>query len=147
MWYFAYGSNLCTTQMAARTGVSRAGADRSRRAQLPGYRLAFNMGDGSGWTYANIVHPGDGVLGVLYRCSRQDLEALDGFEEGYERTRVDVLDETGAKVDAVVYIARPEQITAGQRPRAEYLQRVIRGAREHGLPEQYIHSIEAAAGV
>ena len=69
VWYFAYGSNLCTAQMAARTGVTYTGANRPRRVRLPGYRLVFNMGDGSGQAFANIMRSGDGVLGVLYQCS------------------------------------------------------------------------------
>jgi len=143
VWYFAYGSNLCTAQMAARTGVAHAG--RARRARLPGHRLAFNMRDG-GSTYANVVRPGDGVSGVLYWCGRRELAALDGFEVGYERVPVEVLDEAGVRLDAVAYVARPEFVTAGDHPATAYLRRIVRGAREHGLPEEYVRVIEAAAG-
>ncbi|HEX4607701.1 MAG TPA: gamma-glutamylcyclotransferase family protein [Urbifossiella sp.] len=147
MWYFAYGSNLCTAQMAVRTGLRWAGADRPRRVYLPGYRLAFDMSDGGGRAFANIVRPGSGVLGVLYRCDPQALGSLDGFEVGYQRTRVEVRDEAGTAHEAIAYIARPGHTTVTDRPTTEYLRRIVLGARGHGLPEPYIRSIAAASGL
>ena len=144
MWYFAYGSNLCTAQMSARTGPGWTGA---RRARLPGYRLVFNMTDGSGSTYANIERPGEGVLGVLYWCTPEALEALDRYESGYDRTPVVVWDEVGGTFEAVAYIARPECRAGADPPSSEYVRRIVRGAREHGLPEHYIRSIQAAARI
>ena len=142
MWYFAYGSNLNTAQMTARTGWP--GTERPMRARLPGYRLAFDAG-GGGRAFANVVRPGDGVLGVLYRLDARALAALDGFEEGYERVRVEVAGEDGTRLDAAAYVARPGRTTTADRPTPEYLGRVVSGAREHGLPEEYIRSVEAAA--
>ncbi|HEX4610446.1 MAG TPA: gamma-glutamylcyclotransferase family protein [Urbifossiella sp.] len=144
MWYFAYGSNLGTAQMTARTGW--AGGDRPGRALLRGYRLAFDM-SGGGQAFANIVRPGDGVLGVLYRLDPSEMAALDRFEEGYDRVVVVVTREDGTDLEAVAYAARPDRITVTERPTAEYVRRIILGSREHGLPEEYIRSVEAAAGM
>ena len=144
MWYFAYGSNLLAAQMSARTGLTWSDANRPRRAQLPGYRLAFNA-SGNGCTYANIVRPGNGVMGVLYWCTPEALALLDKYESGYDRVQIEVLDEAGARIEAVAYIARPENLTSDESPTAEYLGRIIRGAREHGLPEVDIRTMEAAA--
>ncbi|HEY1190817.1 MAG TPA: gamma-glutamylcyclotransferase [Gemmata sp.] len=104
------------------------------------------MTDESGATFANIERPGEGVLGVLYWCSPEALDALDRYETGYDRTPVGVWDEAGETVDAVVYVARPEFRAGASPPSSEYVRRIVRGAREHGLPEHYIRSLQAAAG-
>ena len=144
-WYFAYGSNLRSDQMAARTGLLRIGEQRPRIARLPNYRVAFNMLGDDGEIYANIVKPGDGVLGVLYHCDREALEKLDRYEDGYDRRDVVVIDDQGVEMRAFAYIARPESVTAEGAPSAEYLQQIVSGARAHGLPEEYIHVLETAA--
>ncbi|OAI54219.1 hypothetical protein AYO44_15325 [Planctomycetaceae bacterium SCGC AG-212-F19] len=144
-WYFAYGSNLCVDQMVRRTGPVRLGNDRPRVVQLPGYRLAFNMQSDGGQVFANIVRPGEGVVGVVYRCSPEALALLDEYESGYERQRVTVVDDRGAELAALTYVAMPGNVVVARTPDAEYLQRVVGGARQHGLPEAYIRSITAEA--
>ncbi|MDX1946036.1 MAG: gamma-glutamylcyclotransferase family protein [Pirellulaceae bacterium] len=144
-WYFAYGSNLLATQMVARTGPIRTGDERPRIARLPNYRLTFNMLGEDGQVYANIVTPGDGVVGVIYRCGREALEKLDRFERGYERQKVLVIDGQGLQWGAMAYLARPHRVTSPGRPSAEYLQKILTGAREHGLPEEYVQAIETLA--
>jgi len=146
-WYFAYGSNLWVDQMVRRTGPIRQGADRPRLVQLPGYRLAFNMQGDCGHVFANIVQPGEGVLGVVYRCGPESLDILDEYESGYERRRVTVVDDRGEKLEALAYVAIPGNVVGDRTPEAEYLQRVVRGARQHGLPETYIRMIETVANV
>ena len=140
MWYFAYGSNLSAAQMTARTGWTGA----ARRACLHGYGVAFNMSDG-GQAFANIVRPGAGVRGVLYWLEPSELARLDAFEYGYDRVVVEVECEDGARLEAVAYVARPDRTARTFRPAAEYVQRILSGAREHGLPEEYIRLVEAAA--
>ncbi|KAK6065449.1 major facilitator superfamily transporter [Seiridium cupressi] len=119
--YFAYGSNLSSTQMARRCPNSIAVG----LAWLPGWDWIINER-----RYANIVqhhhtspsssspaeagedHPG--VYGVLYRLPPADEITLDGCEGvpwAYEKVVLDVttLDETGQekkkkKVKALVYV-------------------------------------------
>jgi gamma-glutamylcyclotransferase len=85
------------------------------------------------------------VIGVIYRCSPAALDKLDTYERGYERRRIVVTDESGATLGAVAYVAKPDRIVRGGKPSAEYLEKVIRGARQHGLPDAYIREIEANA--
>jgi gamma-glutamylcyclotransferase len=144
-WYFAYGSNLWIDQMAARTGPIGLGDDRPRVARLPDHRLVFNMLGEDGQVFANVVRPGEGVFGVLYRCGPECLDKLDAYEQGYERRRVLVTDECGLTLEAVVYVARADRVARGGKPSAEYLDRVVRGARQHGLPEAYVRTIEASS--
>ncbi|HBI41879.1 MAG TPA: gamma-glutamylcyclotransferase [Planctomycetales bacterium] len=143
-WYFAYGSNLCAEQMLRRTGPIGEDTDSPCIARLPGYRVVFNMQGDDGLVYANIIQPGDGVIGVLYFCSAAALASLDACEEGYDRRRVLVTLEGGATREAMAYVARPECTADGGRPSPEYLEIIIRGARRHGLPEAYIRSLESS---
>jgi gamma-glutamylcyclotransferase (GGCT)/AIG2-like uncharacterized protein YtfP len=142
IWYFAYGSNLCVDQMHARTGWVPIAADPSRIARLPGYRLAFNMRGENGQIYANIVCPGDYVLGVLYPCSPEILDKLDPIEKGYHRERIIAIDQIGQTTEATTYIADLENVFDSGTPSASYLERVLRGGRHHGFLEPYLHSIE-----
>jgi gamma-glutamylcyclotransferase len=144
LWYFAYGSNLSGEQMALRTHREYA-SDRRRAARLPGYRLAFNMLADDGAIYANIMPAGESVLGVLYRCEESALKLLDLFESGYQRQQLMVVDEQGSEVSAVVYVALPETVIAAGRPCAAYLERIVSGARSHGLPGDYISMVMSLA--
>jgi hypothetical protein len=92
-WYFAYASNLWADQMTARTGPLVQGDEPPRVARLPDHRLVFNMQGEDGQVYANVESPGDGVIGVLYRCGPSTLNKLDAYERGYDRCRVLVTDE------------------------------------------------------
>ena len=143
--YFAYGSNLWIDQMVARIGPIRQGAGRPRIARLPNYRLTFNMQGEDGQVFANLMSPGQGVLGVVYRCSSEALLRMDQYEKGYERRQVQIVLENGVELNAVTYIAQTSQTEGVSQPSAEYLQRILRGARQHGLPEAYIKEIQAVA--
>lgn len=144
-WYFAYGSNLWTDQMAERTGPILTDENRPRRAALAHYRLIFNMRGDDGQVFANIQSPGKGVLGVVYRLSPEALTRLDGYEGGYERRRVCVNTGNGEQLEAFTYIAEPPNVVYGRRPAADYLRRIVTGARQHGLPEAYIQEIETSS--
>jgi gamma-glutamylcyclotransferase len=144
-WYFAYASNLSLDQMAARIGPLDRLSFRPERALLPRHRLVFNMHDGGGQTYANIVAPGDGVLGVVYPCTSAALDQLDRFENGYVRRHVTVITAHGHELKACAYFADDSHIMNGRTPSFEYLRRIVTGAREHALPDAYIRAIVALA--
>ena len=143
-WYFAYGSNMSRAQMR-----SRAGAVLSEQpARLESYELIFNKKVRGGTASANIrPAPGRVVHGVLYQIPESAFRNLDRFEsapEHYRRIEVTVTDSAGKKIPAQVYIAT--RVEAGLRPAAHYLKTILYGAGEHGLPEEYIGVVKAAAG-
>ena len=144
-WYFAYGSNLCIDQMASRTGLIAQGDDCPRIARLPDHRLVFNMQGEDGQVYGNVERPGEGVIGAIYRCSPAALDKLDFFESGYGRRRILVIDEHGTNLEAIIYVAKADRIVSAKQPSTEYLAKIVRGARQHGLPEAYIREIDANA--
>lgn len=145
-WYFAYGSNLATDQMVQRTGDIR----EARRARLLGYRLAFNKRGRDGSGKANIVPDPTGIVwGVVYRCSGEALEKMDRWEGvpsgHYVRKIVRVQLDNGDELEAVTYVAGPRFVDDALIPAPEYLEKILRGARHHHLPPDYIRNLQAQA--
>ena len=143
-WYFAYASNLWKEQMERHAGPIRTGDERPRVARLAGYRLAFNKPGAGDEIYASIVAaPGEEVIGAIYLYSPEALNRMYGPELGYERAVVEVVAENGERLTAVTYIA--VNTDSEGRPTAEYLNRILTGARQHALPEAYIERIRQLA--
>jgi gamma-glutamylcyclotransferase len=145
VWYFAYGSNLLADQMIERTGAIGHAEHPPRIARLAGYRLVFQALEERGPAFANIRGSDDEVHGVVYRCSPAHLSTLDVYESGYERLVISVSDQHGEVLEAVAYIVSPAQPARFGRPSEEYLERIVTGARQHGLPEPYIGSVVVIA--
>jgi len=142
--YFAYGSNLCLDQMVARTGANAADLC-PRVAFLADHRLVFQRITRLGSAYANIVAPGSGVTGVIYRCTPEQLERLDRFESGYERQPIIVTGRDQQIVSVATYVMRPGATLHYGQPSAEYLERIVTGAQRQGLTADYIGQIQAIA--
>jgi len=143
-WYFAYGSNLWIDQMVERVGAGCLETP-PEVARLPDYRLVFNMRGDDGAVFANIATPGDGVYGVIYRCSSAVLARLDEFESGYDRVWMQVIDRVGLARSAVAYVAHARPTGETGLPSEPYVRRILTGARQQGLPEEYIRRIESLA--
>ena len=140
--YFAYGSNLSTRQMASRC----PGAIALGPGRLDGFALAFTRPSRRwGGSAADILRePRSHVWGVVWCVTDDDLAALDRFEGvatgGYRRFEVDVslYRET---VTAVTY-AVVDPIPGGA-PSGRYLHTILEGARQHGLPTDWIARLVA----
>ncbi len=146
VWYFAYGSNLSVARKVVRTGAIR----QAIPCRLIGYRLAFNKEAPGRRAYANLVRdPAGETWGVAYLCDSQAMEELDRYEGvaagHYERVPVEVSTRSGETIGAVAYLAGAAFIVDGAEPSDEYLRLIVDGARHHGLPEDYIRTIEAEA--
>lgn len=142
--YFAYGSNMSSARLGARLNTSRSvGA-----GILAGHRLEFHLrsrNDGS--AKCNAFHTGceqDAVHGVLFRFAAHELPVLDRYEGrgiAYERVEVEVSGPAGARVRAQTY--RALSVDPGPLPFDWYKEHVVRGAREHRLPAEYVAALEA----
>jgi gamma-glutamylcyclotransferase len=143
VYYFAYGSNLDTTQMQRRCPGSRPLGP----AVLRGYDFRFD-GVSQNWSHAaaaNVVpSPTSTVWGALYEMSAENLAELDRFEPNYERSTVDVVSKKLGHVSAVTYLRAPRE---RGRPSPEYLATILRGAKENDLPEEYLSNVVAIAGL
>ncbi|WP_207459513.1 gamma-glutamylcyclotransferase family protein [Azospirillum sp. SYSU D00513] len=140
--YFAYRSNMDPVQMARRCRDSRlVGVGvLDRHAFLINRRGVATV----------VPAPDDSVEGVLWELSGDDLDELDiweGTASGhYARSFKPVrIVETGGTVPAVVYVAADGRCGPGCRP--GYGERVLSGARQHGLSAAYLARLEALLGL
>ncbi len=148
MLYFSFGSNLDPDQMRARCPAHRVVGV----AVLRDHKLVFPLfseGWGGGVASVQLSH-GNDVWGVLFELTEEDIRALDGYEgfrapgdahNLYERDQiwVDLVrPEDGSvprRVRAWTYLAH----TANpMRPSRRYIEAIVRGARAHKLPDDYV---------
>jgi gamma-glutamylcyclotransferase (GGCT)/AIG2-like uncharacterized protein YtfP len=118
------------------------------RAELRDHRLAFtrrSQRTGTGVADA-LAARGASVWGALYELDEAHLAALDEKEGNgwaYERKLVRVSGDDGRNAhDAFAYVViapEPDQVP----PSAEYLQALLDGARERGLPDAYVATLAA----
>lgn len=168
--YFAFGSNLSTTQMRSRC----PGAKAVGLAFLPGYDFIINERG-----FANVIPRSDtnttttagdgghgeakdgGVYGVLYQLAstaeKERLDRYEGVPKAYEDLVLEVQQlasggsssttttamSSAAMVRALVYVDRQRVSPAA--PRAEYIVRMNAGIREAvaewGLPRDYVQDV------
>lgn len=144
VWYFAFGRNM-NREVLLKRGVSFS---RECRAVLEGFRLVFNKGGGpvEGEGFANIVpERGSVVEGVVFETGEEGLCRLDSFEkvpEHYRRGFVSVRLDSGECFYAVAYFAVETTCQQGLKPSKEYLTDLIKGAKQHGLSEQWVKRLE-----
>jgi gamma-glutamylcyclotransferase len=142
--YFAYGSNMSARRLQARTpSATPVGA-----AELPGYKLVFDKRGRDGSAKADCERTGaptDLVLGGLYQIKEGERSALDqaeGLGNGYDAVEI-VLNTDQGPMRALTYVATDKQ--PGLVPYGWYMQHVLTGAREFGLPESYTASVAGVA--
>ena len=143
VWHFAYASNMDRAQVVQRAGEPR----EERLGRLENYGLNFDKISRGGTGTGNLVAAeGKAVWGVLYRLTEQQMRALDRFEgvpDHYRRVEVRVVDEQGNKIPAQVYLAR--RVRKGLKPDRLYLQKIIQGAEQHQLPDDYVQQLKKIA--
>ena len=146
MLCFSYGSNMSSARLRDRVPSARFVAV----AILPAHRLRFHKvsSDGSGKCDAEETeNPDDRVYGVVYEIANEekpDLDRKEGLGFGYDEKVVEVITEQG-KLNILMYFAT--RVNSSLKPYCWYKEHVLIGAREHGLPPEYIAQIEAIAAV
>jgi len=128
--YFAYGSNMDTTQMNRRCPENRL----IGKAILPGYRWIITRRG-----YASVIpSQEDAVEGVLFEISETDEAHLDRYEgvgSGcYVKKMVRIL-HNGEIVHAMIYI---DPVDEEGHPIEEYIRRINDAVRDAGLSEAYV---------
>ncbi len=80
-------------------------------------------------------------------AERAKLDEAEGVGAGYEHEMVTVINEKGRRRKVLIYLATPDYIDDSLKPYGWYKDFVLAGAREHGLPTEYIaeyiQSVEA----
>jgi hypothetical protein len=151
MLYFAYASNLDPEQMNERCpGHVVVGL-----ASLHDHRIGFPRfsEERGGGTASLLPAHGKEAWGVVYDVTEAHLATLDSHEgykgqgdqhNAYDRETVTVdlvrTDDGSVprRVRAITYFARPSN---PQPPSRKYLDRILRGAVHHRLPEDYVDAL------
>lgn len=140
-YYFAYGSNMNLAQMNQRCSSPKV----LGIARLPGHKVEF-YGYSTTWDGARetvIADPQAEVWGVLYELQAFDWEALDRYQDArfdgtgqYFHYPVEVIDREQGRIKAMIY--KKDILNEAKTPSAEYLDFIVQGAKEQGLPKEYI---------
>lgn len=146
MLCFSYGSNMSRRRLQARVPSARFVAV----AELAEHRMLFHKrsrADGSAKCDAEYTgREGNRVIGVVWEIAEEekgDLDRVEGLGYGYDEKIVDVTTEQGERLSAQVYVAT--DIDPTRVPYRWYWEHVRIGARENGLPADYIEWIEGVS--
>lgn len=146
MLCFSYGSNMSHRRLQARVPSARFVAV----AELPSHRLRFHKSAGDGSAKCNAEetgNPDDRVIGVVYEiddAEKPDLDRHEALGFGYDEKKVELA--TGSdRLQAWMYYAT--RIDQALKPFHWYKDHVLIGARENGLPAEYVAQIEAVESV
>jgi cation transport regulator ChaC len=148
LYYFAYGSNMLGSECAHDT----KNAHPRCRAFLPRYAVVFTKHSISrSGDAASLVRDDSSVTwGFVYRICRDDLDSLKKREIGYDLRQVLVFEDQAefpkaSPINAVTFVGS-EQCAQKCGPRTSYLELMIAGAHERGLPETYTHVLSQLLG-
>ena len=146
LWYFAYGSNMHSGTLWGRRGVDYV---RAVAGRLCGWQLVLDKPSlfGVGGAFANIVpRPSAQVLGVLFEVTEDDLAHIELTEgvllRNYERVAVTVQPlrpRRAPEVPAVTLVSSRRD--PSRLPTQRYMDLLIAGAQEHGLPARYVAAL------
>jgi len=145
---FAYGSNMCTARLVERTPSARAVG----RARLDGHRLRFHKLSRDGSAKADAFRtddPSDRVWGVVFEIEAVEetlLDEAEGYQRGYDKRGVTVVNDAGERIVATMYYAEPKAIVDDLLPYTWYRNFVVVGSLQHGLcqvDEDYVAAVAA----
>jgi gamma-glutamylcyclotransferase (GGCT)/AIG2-like uncharacterized protein YtfP len=145
MLYFAYGSNMCTGRLKRRV----PSAQFVCVAQLPNHSFRFQKRSKDKSAKADAFYTGrpkDVVWGVIFEFDPKEKPKLDeaeGLGQGYLEKNVTVIDDQNREHHVFTYVADAAHIEPELPPYSWYTRFCIDGARQHGLPADYIAQIEA----
>jgi len=83
-----------------------------------------------------------GVIFEIDAAQKQRLDEAEGLGRGYEEKSISLKDCTGQAYEASMYFASEIFKDANLRPYSWYLRFIVEGAKQHGLPSDYIALLE-----
>ena len=140
--YFSYGSNMSVRRLQSRISTFHIVGC----AKLEEHTLKFHKKSRDGSGKCDAAYMGcrtDIVFGVVFEITISQLHLLnkiEGLGNGYEQKKVPVITEDGDVLDALTYYAT--DIDSSLKPYEWYKKHVLFGANEHGLPANYIATVE-----
>jgi len=139
--YFAYGSNLDTSQMKERVEEWIT----SERVYVEGYKRVYNVwsNNWNGWA-ANLKITdvsSDKVCGVVYIITNKQLEKITNEYEHRKPTSISVRLENGQEQsDVKVYVWMKER--PSHEPPAAYKDAIVKGLEQHGYSSDVIEKVK-----
>ena len=151
--YLAYGSNMDPQRILSRLGPHLLGDGFTPEAiaVLQNHELRFHKQLMGGGGAADLVDRASGcgsppAEAVIWRVSELGLSMLDRYEgvgAGHYRRECWSVSTTASKtVDVMIYLAEPEAVVNGLRPRPEYRQHLLNGAHRF-LSSDYVEWLSA----
>ena len=140
--YFSYGSNMSRKRIQKRIPSARFVAVVCLSDHVLQFHKVSKRDNSAKCDIIEAKNPNDCVFGVLYRIRADELPVLDkyeGFKKGYGKKTVTVKNSDRALIQAFTYYATI--IDSSLKPYHWYKEHVIRGAKENGLPKEYIQKI------
>jgi cation transport regulator ChaC len=138
--YFAYGSNMVEEQMRDRC----KSAVKVCVGVLNNHKIVFNRkGTYRPGGVASVEESeGQRVYGVIWKMHSSEFWDLDEKEDpkAYVRKKMSVSTLSGEHHSCHIYVAIPQRGVF--KPGKDYLKLMVRGARETGLPDDYIRYLE-----
>ena len=119
--------------------------------QLSHHQLCFHKhgDDSSGKCDAFLTHrPSDKIFGALYQISFEEkviLDKIEGVGVGYDIREVLVTNYQGAEQAAYMYYAT--KIKNELKPYSWYLNHVLVGAQEIGVPQEYYQQLLSISAI
>ncbi|KAK3597572.1 hypothetical protein CHS0354_018166 [Potamilus streckersoni] len=148
--YFAYGSNL----LKERLKMLNPSAEFVTAAKLEDYELEFRSYGSDPmecrWKGAPASinqKRGSCVWGCVWELRNEHKETLD-WQEGvhanvYNPLEVDVFSQDGQTLHCRTYMLSRSSDVFDARPSPQYLDIIIRGAQQNGLPADYIEKLKS----
>lgn len=144
-YIFSYGSNMLYSRISNRC----PSVEVVDKVCIPGFKLDFNKLSRDDSGKANITktdNKDDFIWGVIHRISWNDKPELDkaeGLGHGYDLVSMNKLSiTTNFNHHIKSYISTDKKYHTRKKPYAWYMQLVIEGAKENGLPDEYINQLK-----
>ncbi len=143
VWYFVYGSNLYEEQLKNRLEALNEDYLQKERCSLKGYEFTYNKRSTDGSSKANIIKIEKGIvegIAILILDKKLD-EFIKEYEKGYLKTEIQIQTENknyeNPQFSFKAYTCISDNITSAP-PNNDYVSKIIIGAHENNLPQQYI---------
>jgi hypothetical protein len=143
VWYFIYGSNLFEEQLNNRLKSIGDRYLQKIRCSLKGYKFIYNKKSNDGSTKGNLIENQSSVVqGIAILLLESTLDAfILNYEQGYRKNEVKIMmvndDNYENQVQFKAYTCLSENIITAP-PSQDYVSKILNGARENHLPEEYI---------
>jgi gamma-glutamylcyclotransferase len=155
---FQYGSNCSESEMNNKTRLCGDAKFVDIAETVEDYELAFDVqSTGRGCAASDIVRKaGDKVWGVLYEVpdylihretakirKRKSFDQIEGEGTNYKREAIQIRRQNGDIATALTYTVNNPK--TGLKTNIDYVGHIVRGLRDHKVPDEYIAKVKAIA--